>query len=84
MRCRCSQPNSELPEYGGSGCGWLTPAQTTHAHIPHGRLVHFLDYRVHPGNKVTSTDERHQCRWEPTMVNLTQRRKVHTTTLNSL
>lgn len=46
------------------------------SYIPHGRLVHFWDYRVHPGNKANSTDERHHWRWESTMANLIQRRKA--------
>jgi len=55
--------------------------EMTPTHIPHGRLVHFLDLSGNPGNKAACTDERHPRRWEPAMPNRIQRRKVDTTKL---
>jgi hypothetical protein len=54
------------------------------AHIPHGRLVHFLDLSADPGNKAAATDERHLCRWEPMMLNRIQQVKLESTKLVSL
>ena len=58
--------------------------EMTPTHIPHGRLVHFLDLSGNPGNKAACTDERHPRRWEPAMPNRIQRRKVDTTKLACL
>jgi len=55
--------------------------EMTPTHIPHGRLVHFLDLSGNPGNKAACTDERHPRRWELAMPNRIQRRKVDTTKL---
>src|SRR5215469_627876 len=55
--------------------------EMTPTHIPHGRLVHFLDLSGNPGNKAACTDERHPRRWEPAMPNRIQRRKADTTKL---
>ena len=55
--------------------------EMTPTHIPHGRLVHFLDLSGNPGNKAACTDERHPRRWEPAMPNRIQRRKVDKTKL---
>ena len=54
------------------------------AHIPHGRLVHFLDLSGNPGNKPAYTDERHLCRPEPTMANRIQGRNARASALSSL
>jgi hypothetical protein len=52
-------------------------------HIPHGRLVHFLDFCGNPENKAVSTDEQPWCRSEPRMLNRMQRRAAGTTALVS-
>jgi WD40 repeat protein len=54
------------------------------AHIPHGRLVHFLDFCGNPENKTVSTDEHPWRRSEPRMLNRMQRRAAGTTALVSL